>query len=912
MLKISNPIKYFENNMIFSDDNSCWAVYKLNGYNYDFSGDDGKIDILKRLTRIVANFERAKIFIIPTREDISAHYRKLRKEQKKSNPVYTAAQGFLRATEDYLNQNSDSYGNGYTTFVAVKIKTGNNPFENLSKEALKSFFREPMNTITDFLSKQQQDIPLYIYEQYQREEGKLFDGLLSRMAVERITSGETQWLLKRGMYRGVNKTIPINKTTKIIERDDGSTKKIYSSDWTPKTMRTKRYIRPQSNDITNMFSGVISTAKRTVCVEHDDGEVSYQTFLSLTHIPDSVEFPGSEWIYLLQQFPFETEVCIDIENTEFADAKRKIDSLQLRLNSELDEASDSYASIPTELLDGQDQGEQLAAEIKESKLPLSKVSVTVCLASDNQKKLDEMAAYIKNTYSDMNYIFERSLADQLALFMGTMPGTENYVNAYHMNMSPLTLAGGVFGVNNKLGDDEGYYIGTSGTKRKLVKLYLGLANLLNKSSGATFYGDLGYGKSFNANLLLYLHVLFGASGLVFDPKSERTHWRELPLIGHMVKIITIDSSDDYKGTLDAFNLYRNDIDKACSVALSVVSDLLEISMSSKEFTVLSEAINETRKCSVPSMKEMVKILRDWPDTDSYRDEANNLARRIEALQKIGLTKLLFGDGSERAISFNDGLNVVQIHNLQIPSPTTPKHEYTMEESVSAVIMGLLGDFSKQFAMQIKDKLKVVLFDESWFMCKTSSGLKAIEFLCRTGRSLFTSVLLNGHSVLDLPSETAENTITYKFCFHTSSREEAKRMLDYMKMDITDENINILTGTPEDGGLVNGECLFQDFFGRVGRLKFDAVFSDLIQAFKTTPTDSSKNEVLDEVESVTAKDMNRRLSADNQSDNITSIEDIMPKDQEAETPPHDLDDIVIVSADIVAQYHQMVKKYEQDT
>ena len=35
-------------------------------------------------------------------------------------------------------------------------------------------------------------------------------------------------------------------------------------------------------------------------------------------------------------------------------------------------------------------------------------------------------------------------------------------------------------------------------------------------------------------------------------------------------------------------------------------------------------------------------------------------------------------------------------------------------------------------------------------------------------------------------------------------------------------------------LGNGECLFQDLDGRVGLLKFDAVYEHLIKAFDTNP------------------------------------------------------------------------------
>ena len=92
-----------------------------------------------------------------------------------------------------------------------------------------------------------------------------------------------------------------------------------------------------------------------------------------------------------------------------------------------------------------------------------------------------------------------------------------------MPLTPVTLASGIIGATHELGDHVGPYIGTTGAEGKQVFLDLGRACLLNKSASATFYGNLGVGKSFNANLLLFLTVLYGGYGLIFDPKGERSH-----------------------------------------------------------------------------------------------------------------------------------------------------------------------------------------------------------------------------------------------------------------------------------------------------------------------------------------------------------------------------------------------------
>ena len=66
-----------------------------------------------------------------------------------------------------------------------------------------------------------------------------------------------------------------------------------------------------------------------------------------------------------------------------------------------------------------------------------------------------------------------------------------------------------------------------------------------------------------------------------------------------------------------------------------------------------------------------------------------------------------------------------------------------------------------------------------------------EFISRMGRSLFTIIMYNGHSVTDLPTEGIKNSITYKFVFRCrNNKEEAGGPLEYLGGKIT-ENMGII-------------------------------------------------------------------------------------------------------------------------
>jgi hypothetical protein len=187
----------------------------------------------------------------------------------------------------------------------------------------------------------------------------------------------------------------------------------------------------------------------------------------------------------------------------------------------------------------------------------------------------------------------------------------------------------------------------------------------------------------------------------------------------------------------------------------------------------------------------------------------------------------------------------------LPSPDTKKEDYTSEETLSTVLMMVISHIAKEFAQVKRPVFKGILFDESWALGKTVEGAKLYDYLARMGRSLFTGCIFNGHSVLDIPSEGIKNTITYKFCFQTGNDKEAERMLEYLNLELTEDNKNIIKN------LKNAQCLFQDLSGHVGILNFDAVFQDIIDVFNTTPTTEVKTEKKGEIKNAPAEQQEER-------------------------------------------------------
>ena len=665
---------------------------------------------------------------------------------------------------------------------------------------------------------------------------------------------ELQWLIRRGSFRGIS-----GNHLFYADRDKHIWNPVADQD---ETQNGEKILHPYSKDIVSLFSGSIHQEKRYLKVVHDKNRVSYQTFLVFTHIPEVLEHPGNEWLYMLQQMNVQAEVCIHIKTKDYREAIRKVESKKMEIDSQMEHIAGAGGDIPDDLADGKEYADILEAELKSQRYPLLETVVTIGISADNLEEMEKKAVTVRGIYEDFAFGIERPLADQLKLFMQCIPGMGVLTGDYTMPLTPVTLGSGIIGATHELGDHVGPYIGTTGAEGKQVFLDLGRACLLNKSASATFYGNLGVGKSFNANLLLFLTVLYGGYGLIFDPKGERSHWVEqFPLLQGQISLVTLSPDRTNQGKLDPYNMYLDNRDEADELAINVISELLRIAPASKEYTAILEAQRIMRNEDVPSMKKLIAILKEFPREDELSERARYLARRLGLQAETGMSRLLFGDGSEDAITLKNRLNILQIENLKMPSPSTPKDNYTSEELQSLVLMAVASHFAKKFALEKRDVFSVVLFDESWMLGKTAEGVKLFDYLSRMGRSLYTGCIFNGHSVTDIPSEGIKNTISYKFCFQTTTDGEAERMCEYMDLEATQENKEVLKN------LKNGECLFQDLDRHIGILRFDAVFQDIIDLFSTTPKARGQEaEQIDQTETEESRQSEKKVE-ENQTETM---------------------------------------------
>lgn len=856
------PIDYYTDNLIFNADKSCWAGFKLGGFDYDYLGTEGKINILNKLIRLfVGILSEAQILIVPTEQNTTEHFKNLKNRVSKNDILYHVAMEQAQKTEDYLKQSVACQGavNDYKTYLLLKLDEHvEYKVVTQIQEAVQYFLKNPINSINVQMNLDTKDILSSKVEAYEKLSNDWFKTNNHKIKMLKMNETEIQWIFRRMSYRGTGKEVQLFYAS--MER----------APWKPKAevveLENEKILRPFKRDIVNLFSGTIEREQRCLKVTTDK-TTSFQSFLVVTGLPEVTSFPGCEWLYMLQQYNTQAEVCIHIKAIPHKSGLHKLELKKREINSQMEHIETARAEVPEDVLEAKEYADIMESELKNTKSPLLQTTVSICLAAEDKDTLEERCNIIREAYEGMNFVIERPLTDQMKLFMQFIPSVGTLIKDFILPVTPKTLAAGIIGATHELGDNIGPYIGTTGEEEKHVFLDLGQACLENKSPAATFFGNLGVGKSFNANTLLYSNIIYGGYGLIFDPKGERTHWvTDLPALRGLITMVTLGTEERYKGMLDPYNIYRNDLRLANSLAVSMVSELFKVNPRSDDYMALLEATKKIGESSTPpSMLKLAQILNDFDENDELKSNARSLARNIRLQQDNGMAQLLFGDGSEESIKLDNRLNIIQIENLRLPSPETKSEDYTTDEIISTVIMMVLGQFAKLFALEKRPVFKIILFDESWSLGKTREGQKLYEFLSRMGRSLYTGVIYNGHSVLDIPTEGIKNTITYKFCFQTTNPSEVERMLKYLGIEDIPENREILKS------LRNGECLFQDLNGRVGKLKFDAVFQDLIEVFSTTPkTNDSTLKLAD------------NLAMDDQTENRIHDDDNWPEEDLTES------------------------------
>lgn len=820
-MNIEFPIKYFEGNLVFSQDGSCWAYYNLPGYNYDFLADDEKDYIFTKLKAFFWQINLdTHMLIVPNFQSIQEKHERFKSKLK--GPLKEAAAKHTDDAAQQLERLLGKEGTEYCFYLGIKLPKPENLKKSFFQE-LKEAWKEFISNVNEAGGLSEPEILEDEIERYRKAERRVFNKVHSRMKADPVDEETYQWLIRRNWYRGIGKA-PILK------------------DWSPAyTVDYKEYEegnitvrRPLYSDVLRLTEGLIDDSpKRSIILKqvYEGEEVEgHVAFLTISNVPYELEFPGEEWLYAIQSLDFPVEVSVRTETLDNRKALSAVRNKQKELKDQDRHARETGNDTGLNVIEGRQEAHELEAHLQKSRMPLIKSSIVLAISASDEDELKRRCDTVKDLYQDMMFQVEQPYGDQWLAFNEFLPGAKRYVKDYIHVMEPATVAGGMFGATKQLGDGEGFFIGSTGILDQPVYIMpnqaaQGIKGTKTNALSAAFLGSLGGGKSFSSNLITYLSVLSGGKGLVIDPKGERGNWKDdLYDLGDQVNIISLSTAEEDRGRLDPFSIHSN-IKEAETLALDILTFLTGVRLDDSErFPKLSRAVRATAEGDAPCLTKVMHHLLNSDDKIAVQ-----LGEHIRSFSELSFAQLLFGDGENDAtISLDTALNVLQIQNLELPAPDTPQEKYNLSEMLSVAMMLPISSFALKFVHSDRSIFKVVLLDEAWAVLNTSQGSHLATRLVRAGRAMNAGIYLVTQNADDLLDEKMKNNIGMKFAFRSTDPKEIENVLSLLNLKNTEYNASTLRE------LQNGQCLFQDIHGRVGVVSINALFKDLFDAFDTRP------------------------------------------------------------------------------
>ena len=806
------PIKYIENNLVFNHDRECFAYYELIPYNYSFLSPEEKYMVHDNFRQLIAQNRDGKIHALQISTESSIRQTQERSKKEVTGRLRGVACAKIDEQTEALVEMIGENQIDYRFFLGFKLLVNEEEIslKHAGKSAAMTFadFLYEVNhqLMGDFVSMSNDEIA-----RFQKMEKLLESKISRRFKIRRLEKHDFGYLIEH-----------IYGKTGVAYED-------YAYDFPVKKLKKETLVK--RFDLIRPTRCQITENQRYLKLDSEE-QTTFAAYFTINNIVGELDFPSSEiFYYQQQQFTFPVSTSMNVEIVTNRKALTTVRNKKKELKDLDNHAWESNNETSNNVVDALDSVNELETTLDQSKESMYKLSYVVRVAADSLDELKRRCDEVKDFYDDLNVKLVRPFGDMLGLHGEFLPSSKRYINDYIQYVTSDFLAGLGFGATQQLGESDGIYIGYNLDTGRNVYLKPSLAAQGVKGSvtnalAAAFLGSLGGGKSFCNNLIVYYAVLFGGSAVIVDPKSERGNWKEtLPEIAQEINIVNLTSETRNKGLLDPYVIMKN-LKDAESLAIDILTFLTGISSrDGDKFPVLRKAIRSVTQGKKQGLLCVIDELRK-EDTPV----ANNIAEHIESMVDYDFSHLLFSDGTvEQSISLDKQLNIIQVADLVLPDRDTKFEEYTTMELLSVAMLIVISTFALDYIHSDRSIFKMVDLDEAWTFLQVAQGKALSNKLIRAGRSMNAAVYFVTQNSGDVDDEKMKNNIGLKFAFRSTDISEIKNTLEFFGVDKDDEN-----NQKRLRDLENGQCLFQDLYGRVGVIQIHPVFADLFHAFDTRP------------------------------------------------------------------------------
>jgi hypothetical protein len=586
----------------------------------------------------------------------------------------------------------------------------------------------------------------------------------------------------------------------------------------------------------------VRVAARHLEIESEQG-VSLQAMLVCGSLPEVRDFPGpeAELMFAPLDLEFPVDACLHCEVLPNRDAqklarRRMVDADQMWR----EETAGEHGPSP--------DAEERPAEARELQRRLggndhppllrSTLSYVVSAAGD-EEELEERIEQLRAEVGPRIQL-HRPLGAQHQIFLSTLPAQRFGLAAYREHLLPEEVAAMVPTAVSHAGSEMGPYIGyTLTASRQPIRLDLAEASQQNRPPPILFTGSQGSGKTVAMELLTYQAFLQGSGPIVdIDPKGTPEHPdHKLHLIPEMaaeMEQIVLSPDERYRGLIDPLRIAPPE--RRADATFGFLMEILPAPVPAPWQTEIRAAVEAVCTEEGPHvLGEVVEILEEGGEV------AREAGRALSVHAGAGLAKLAYGlRGREVAEVGTKRVISLQIRNLALPRPGTPRAEMTTEERVGSALMGLVAMYALNLCSRDPDRHSVIDVDEGWVLFQSAIGLSLLDHAARKSRSQNVSLLLATQQVVD--AEEVEGLIGAYFSGGVETEEEARRSARHQRLDEDDPAL-----LRRFQSLGEGRFYYRDIDGQSVPLQIDPCEPRLFSLFGTPPPRSAAAQPGEEME-----------------------------------------------------------------
>ncbi len=773
-----------------------------------------KRDWLKRLEELT-DYEDLQFVMYPRDFQLKERFKELSVEF--ADDIGETPQYYAEETVNMLNFRLGEISR-YKYVLIVKLRKELFTMENSLKDNIKSAFSAFTDVVIDSLGYENT-----LYDSYFdrcKSEISVLENIVLTAGGRPTSAEETFYLNKRQFLRGV----PHDIEEEIFNR------KVSSINST--------IIDPRESKALKMEA------------EAGDG------YIAFTVLDEFLEnMADADLFYNLQMLPFPVEVTVKAQREKKATTKA---SMSFKKQAIKDDINAQYRA--GDMIE--DDAEISAIMVKDLQEKLKKEEkfifnwLAVAIVTGRTKdEAHERALLVRRFLKAEETTARIPRADQLYLFYKMLHGEKmEYLDKDWIQKTlQCGLAELCFGMGQELGTNVGWYIGMVDrfgehlSREDAVKasrmpvLYHPLlanqqiAGSKSRSPHELVTGDTGGGKSFLAKMIFLYSMMMQIKNLYIDPKKEMRKWfdtvtknkklaLEIPWFTDLVetcKFVTLDASvEENWGLLDPVVFLPRM--EAKELLISVVESIYTFDGKDKieKFFLqcLTQTIEERESGQEVGSAHVIEKLLNHSDED-VRTMGELLNEKIDS----SILKLIFSDGSRPTLSLDHRNTIIEIENLDTADADTDISAYTESQRKSNALMCVLAKFCELFGRDKTVKTKI-FFDEAWALTASSQGKKQKKSMLRMGRSYDNSFVFISQGVRDAQDDGEEGNFGSHFAFDEPQNRDG--ILEMMKMDITEANLEMFDD------FLQGQCLYKDFYGNVGKLTVDCLFDEWTEALKT--------------------------------------------------------------------------------